>query len=182
MLPADSGLRPAINVLREVFRFAPYVLFVVVLGALARQSAARRVPSARALRSALFLAATLALGPGLAVNAGLKEYSHRPRPIHTIEAGGGDARFRPFFRFDGACVRNCSFSSGEAASSFWTTAPALLAPPPIRLIATVAALGYGVLVSTLRMVLGAHFLSDVAFSAVLVLSLTLLLKKLILRA
>lgn len=181
LLPADSPARPAILVLREVFRFTPYFIFVLIVAVVSLRAVKGLARPAYAGRRALFLAAVLALGPGLAVNAGLKTYSHRPRPVQTVEAGGGSLPFRPFFRFDGACARNCSFSSGEAASAFWTVAPALLAPPPFTLAATAIALGFGVLVSTLRMVLGAHFLSDVAFSALLVLSLTLLMRRLILR-
>lgn len=181
LLPKDSQARPTLLVLREIFRFAPYFLFVPIIAVVGAKVAKGRLRPAYAARCALFLAAVLALGPGLAVNAGLKTYSHRPRPLQTIEAGGGGSPFRPFFRFDGACQRNCSFSSGEAASAFWTVAPALLAPPPFTVAATAAALGFGVLVSTMRMVLGAHFLSDVAFSALLVLSLTLLMRRLILR-
>lgn len=181
MIPSDSPALPHLLVLREVFRVAPYFIFVLVIVVLGLRAATGRLRPAYATRCALFIAAVLALGPGLAVNAGLKSYSHRPRPLQTVEAGGGPASFRPFYRFDGACARNCSFSSGEAASAFWTVAPALLAPPPLVLPATAAALTFGVLNSTMRMVVGAHFLSDVAFSALLVLSLTLLMRGLILR-
>jgi len=146
-----------------------------------RKTGPSTISKTTSVRHALFLASTLALGPGLAVNAGLKSYSQRPRPFHTIEAGGTGANFRAFYQFDGPCERNCSFSSGEAASSFWTVAPALLAPPQFHVIATTAALCFGVLVSFLRMAIGAHFLSDVAFSAMLVLPLVLLLRRLIIR-
>ncbi|MDE3177888.1 MAG: phosphatase PAP2 family protein, partial [Pseudomonadota bacterium] len=106
---------------RDILRLAPFWL----LGALAALWAARRfgwrvpAPSSRAL---VFLIASLTLGSGLIVNLGLKDHSHRPRPVHVVEFGG-DQAFRPWYRFDGACRKNCSFASGEAASGFWMLAP-----------------------------------------------------------
>ena len=74
-------------------------------------------------RSVAFLIVTIAVGSGLIANLGLKEHAHRPRPVHVVEFGGHD-EFRPWDRFDGACRKNCSFVSGEAASGFWMVAPA----------------------------------------------------------
>ncbi|HMN74014.1 MAG TPA: phosphatase PAP2 family protein [Rhodoblastus sp.] len=178
LVPASSAARPALLALREVFRGMPYLLLCGTAIVLAVQTLRERLPANVAWRRLTFVSLTLALGPGLMVNAGLKAYSHRPRPVQTMEAGGGDMSFRPFFRFDGACRSNCSFSSGEAAGAFWTTGPALLAPPAYRLAATAAALGLGAIVSATRMALGAHFLSDVAFSALFVLALTLFMRRL----
>ena len=147
---------------RDVLRLAPFWL----LGLLAALWLARRMiwpglasPSGRAL---IFLVASLIIGSGLIVNLGLKDHSHRPRPVHVTEFGGDEA-FRPWYRFDGACKRNCSFASGEAASGFWVLAPALLAPPPLRAVAVVAAILYGAATSALRVLVGGHFLSDVLF-------------------
>ncbi len=173
LLPADASAQAVFRPLREVFRTTPYVVCGGVLMLHWRQAARGLVLTSAAWRRAIFVVLVLALGPGLAVNAGLKAHSHRPRPLQTLEAAGGDLAFRPFYRFDGGCEKNCSFSSGEAASAFWTTAPALLSPPQLRLAMTAAALAFGVIVSAMRMVAGAHFLSDVAFSALLVLLLTL---------
>ncbi len=122
----------------------------------------------------VFLIASLTIGAGLIVNLGLKDHSHRPRPVHVQEFGGDEA-FRPWYRFDGACVKNCSFASGEAASGFWMIAPALLAPPPWRAAAIAGAVVYGVATSALRVAFGGHFLSDVLIgglvSALVVLAL-----------
>ena len=122
-----------------------------------------RAPSWRALA---FLAASLTLGSGLIVNLGLKDHSHRPRPVHVREFGG-DMAFRPWDRFDGGCVKNCGFASGEAASGFWMVAPALLAPPPLQWPAVAAALAFGVATSALRVAFGGHFLSDVLFGGLI---------------
>ena len=158
---------------RDALRFAP----ILLLMGLAALWAARRfgwsgpAPSTPAI---IFLVASLTLGSGLIVNLGLKDHSHRPRPVHVVEFGG-DSAFRPWWRFDGACVKNCAFASGEAASGFWMLAPALIAPPPLRLPAVAAALAFGAATSLLRVAFGGHFLSDVLFggliSALVVLTL-----------
>ena len=109
-----------------------------------------------------------AIGPGLVVNLGLKDHAHRPRPIQT-SAFGGASEFRPWYRFDGACQKNCSFVSGEASEAFWMVAPALLAPPPWRGAAIGAALIFGAAASLLRMAFGGHYLSDVVLAALITL-------------
>jgi lipid A 4'-phosphatase len=150
---------------RDFFRLAPFWL----LGGLAALWLGRRrwpglpAPSGAAM---VFLIASLTVGSGLIVNLGLKDHSHRPRPVHVVEFGGTEA-FRPWDRFDGACRKNCSFASGEAASGFWMVAPALLAPPPWRAAAVAAALVYGAATSALRVAFGGHFLSDVLFGGLI---------------
>ena len=179
LLPLSSPLRPSALVLREILRFTPWVLCAALTIYLLLRVVRGRTPPRRAARQLIFFLGLAAVGPGLLVNAGLKEHSHRPRPVQTIEVAGGGLPFRPYYRFDGGCARNCSFSSGEAASSFWTVAPALLAPPPLRTAAVATALAFGVGASTMRMIVGAHFLSDVAFSALLILLLTLAVRRII---
>jgi lipid A 4'-phosphatase len=117
-------------------------------------------------REVFFLIATLTIGSGLIVNLGMKDHLHRPRPINMRQFGGPQ-EFRPWYRFDGACRKNCSFPSGEASSAFWMVAPALLAPPPIRAPAIAAALAFGGSASALRMAFGGHFLSDVLIGALI---------------
>src|SRR5579863_643314 len=154
------GASAAARDARDILRLAP-IWLLVLLGALWLARALKwprlAAPSAGAM---IFLIASLTLGSGLIVNLGLKEHSHRPRPVHVREFGGEEA-FRPWYRFDGACRKNCSFASGEAASGFWMVAPALLAPPPWRAAAIAAAIVYGVATSALRVAFGGHFLSDV---------------------
>lgn len=145
---------------RDGLRLAPFWLLALLAGlwlARRRNWIAAPAPSTRAM---IFLTASLTIGSGLIVNLGLKDHSHRPRPVHVSEFGG-DQAFRPWNCFDGACVKNCAFASGEAASSFWLVAPALLAPPPWRGAAIAAAVVYGVATSALRVAFGGHFLSDV---------------------
>ena len=115
-------------------------------------------------RAVAFLILTMALGPGLLVNLILKDHAHRPRPVQ-VQDFNGPLEFRPFYRTDGGCNINCSFVSGESSAAFWTLAPAMLAPPPVRAAAVAAAVIFGVAVSVLRMAFGGHFLSDVIFAA-----------------
>jgi membrane-associated phospholipid phosphatase len=167
---ASEGARDA----RDILRLAPFLL----LGGLAVLSLARRFGAtnlpAPSLRAVVFLCASLTIGSGLIVNLALKDHSHRPRPVHVREFGGGE-EFRPWYRFDGACKKNCSFASGEAASSFWMIAPALLAPPPFRAAAIAGAVLFGAATSALRVAFGGHFLSDALFggliSAIVVMAL-----------
>ena len=159
-----AGQTPLGEALRRLFNWGPFVLFA----ALVLLHAARRAGLGRLWApdgaGVVFLALSLALGPGLFVNTLLKEHSHRPRPYQVTQFGG-DETFRPFYRFDGACHRNCSFVSGEGSTAFWTLAPALLAPPPVKLLAIGAALLFGLATSLLRMAFGGHFLSDSVFAA-----------------
>jgi len=167
-----SGGFPANGALGHLARTIGRALPFVIAGAMALAFAARRLgltrlpaPSGRGLA---FVVLSLALGPGLLINLALKDHSHRPRPVHLREFGGG-MEFRPFYRFDGACGRNCSFASGETSAAVWIVAPAMLAPPPWRAPAVGAALAFGVAVGALRMDFGHHFLSDVVFAVLLTL-------------
>jgi membrane-associated phospholipid phosphatase len=174
------GVTPTGEMLRSIFFRAPFWIG----GAFACAWGLRRLglpqvwlPSGRPV---LFLALSLALGPGLLVNLVLKEQSHRPRPVQTHELGG-KWEFRPWYRFDGQCERNCSFVSGEGASAFWTVAPALLTPPPIRPFAIAAALTFGAATSGLRMAFGGHYLSDVLFAGLFTLLIILGLYRFLIR-
>ena len=145
---------------RDFFRVTPFVVLTLYAALwLARRRGARLrwAPSGRAV---IFLIATIAIGPGLIVNLGMKDHLHRPRPINTQEFNGPNA-FKPWYEDDGACKKNCSFVSGEAATGFWMVAPASVLPPPWRGPAIIAAVAFGVGASLLRMAFGGHYLSDV---------------------
>ena len=153
--------------LGEAVRKIAYWVPTIMLVLCAAFYAARRfgwwrgwAPTGRGL---VMLAVSLAIGPGLLTNTVLKDHSHRPRPYQTVQFGGQDA-FRPFYTFDGACARNCSFVSGEGSAAAWTIAPALLAPPPLRLAAVLGALAFTLGAGTLRMAFGGHYLSDTIFA------------------
>ncbi|MBV8751272.1 MAG: phosphatase PAP2 family protein [Hyphomicrobiales bacterium] len=116
-------------------------------------------------RSIVFLLGTLALAPGVLANAMLKEHWARPRPIEVRGFTGSDS-FMPWWDPRGACDQNCSFISGEGAGAFWTLAPAALAPPQVRAVAYAAAFAFGSAVGAMRIAVGGHFFTDVAFAGV----------------
>ena len=120
---------PLARAAREFFRVTPYLLLIALTLAYLLRRFGVAVPYAPSGRATIFLIATMAIGPGLIVNLALKDHAHRPRPVHVTQFGGED-EFRPWYRFDGACVKNCSFVSGEVRAGFWMVAPALLVPPP----------------------------------------------------
>lgn len=112
------------------------------------------------VRKPIWLLSGLALGPGLIVNGILKELWGRPRPAQ-VDVFGGDALYQKVWVISDWCSGNCSFVSGEASSSAWLVAAALVTPKPTRLLATAAAVVYAVSLSLNRVAFGAHFLSDV---------------------
>jgi len=160
------GGRADAQAARWFFRITPFVaLAAYAIPYLLRRLgiAAPWAPDGRAIA---FLVASIVIGPALIVNLGMKDHLHRPRPIHVREFGG-TVEFRPWYRFDGACRKNCGFASGEASSAFWMVAPAMVAPPPVRVPAMAGALAFGVAASVLRMAVGGHFLSDVLFGGLI---------------
>ena len=163
----------ALAVGRTVERIAPAAMLLALVLRLLSEASLCRAQSRARFRATAFLALTFALGPGLVVNGLLKSVSHRPRPLHTAQVMGAGDDYRPFYAFDGACRRNCSFSSGETAGAFWMVAPALLTPPQVRPAAVAAGLAFGAIAGAIRIAAGAHFLSDVAFSALAALLLIL---------
>jgi lipid A 4'-phosphatase len=152
--------------LRAILRLASYTIFAAfVLAYVSARLYARKrlVPTGRNLA---FLALTLALGPGLSVNLLIKEHSHRPRPFQTQEFGG-PWEFRPFGRFNGQCVTDCSFVSGETSTAAWSLAPALLTPPPWRAAMIGASVLFTLVMGVERVAYGGHYLSDVTFGALI---------------
>ncbi len=131
-------------------------------------------------RAAIFFLAALALGPGLVVNGILKAEWPRPRPNEVTQFGGVE-RFVAWWDPRSTCEYNCSFVSGEASSAFWMLAPATLVPPPWQALAYAGAILYGLAVGGLRVVMGAHFFTDVIFAGVLMFLVVWLLHGLIYR-
>lgn len=131
-------------------------------------------------RATLFLVSSLAIGPGLIVNSLLKENWGRARPSQIVEFGGERLFTAPWLITD-QCDGNCSFTSGHGALGFWVIAFAFLVPQPHRPIAMAVALAFGSVVASVRIIQGGHFLSDTLWSAVIVITVTWLLHRLILK-
>lgn len=169
-----EGLRQ----LRGVLYFVPSgVLALLVLAWLATRFGLPTPRLARpGLQTVLYLAVSLALGPGLIVNAGFKDHWHRPRPVQVTEFGGA-FEFRPWYRTDGQCRRNCSFVSGEVAASAWLIGAAALAPASLKGPAIALAAAVTTVTALLRVAFGGHFPSDVLFAALFTLLLMVILRR-----
>jgi membrane-associated phospholipid phosphatase len=115
-------------------------------------------------RAVIFLLTTIFLTAIVLPNL-VKDHWGRPRPIATSEFNGSQT-FKPWWDPRGTNRHNGSFFSGEAATAFWTYAPAALAPPSLRPLAFVAATVFGLTTGILRMAFGAHYASDVLAAGV----------------
>lgn len=112
-----------------------------------------------------FMIAVLFVGPGIVANLVLKDNLGRARPRDVIEFGGTKA-FTPPLVPSSECPRNCSFVSGEASSMFAAFFALALLLPQYRLALLATGLTAGILAGTVRIVQGAHFLSDILFAGV----------------
>ena len=131
--------------------------------------------------AATFLIVSLAIGPGLVVNTALKDHWGRARPSQIVEFGGAK-QFTPALEPSDQCDRNCSFPAGHPAIGFYFVSFALLIPAmrPRRIVFG-AAIVAGALLGLMRMAQGAHFLSDVVFSGLIVVGVAWLCHDLIVR-
>ena len=167
------------NLVRRAANWVPFLLLAPAVFALLRKLV---FPNERMLIApsvVLYLLGSFLIGPGITSNLLLKENWGRPRP-NGIQQFAGAADFQPWWRPSGACKRNCSFVSGEASQAFWTTAPAILAPPQVRPVALGAAVIFGTAVGTLRVVFGRHFVTDIVFAGLITIAIVLALYRLLL--
>jgi lipid A 4'-phosphatase len=151
--------------LRDLFTYTTAALVAPAVLALLLKLVLPRRRMLMAARAAIFLSATMALAPGLMANVVFKETWNRPRPIE-VKQFGGPLDFVPWWDPRGACDQNCSFVSGEGSGAFWTIAVAAVTPAAWRPLAYAGALLFGAATGGSRIVGGAHFFSDIAFSGV----------------
>jgi lipid A 4'-phosphatase len=111
-------------------------------------------------RMVAYMVITMILTAGVVTNLTFKSHWGRPRPAAVVEFNG-QWKFTPWWQPGGECPRNCSFFSGEAATAFWTYAPASLTPPAWRPLAYLGATLFGLATGGLRVAFGGHFVSDV---------------------
>lgn len=178
--PAYGGFPARVAPFPEwIRRDMPAFLFMVpaAVAVLWLAGEVRRRPVLRVTRPlALYVLLSLALGPGLVVNVVFKDHWGRPRPS-TIQEFGGPNTYVPPMIPSRQCDDNCSFASGHGALGFWPFALALLAPPRWRRAAVAAALAFGVVVGTVRIAQGGHFLSDVVAAALITMGISVALYK-----
>jgi lipid A 4'-phosphatase len=151
---------PLFVAVRAVFLVLPYVAILILLARLVltrrRLGKEWKTPEVEMIGASLV---TLAVGCGLLVNLVLKTFSGRPRPRDTIMFGG-NLDFVEAGSFVGKCVKNCSFVSGEASSAGWLLCLVILLPPRWRLPLGLPMAMISILIPTLRVLTGAHYLSD----------------------
>jgi lipid A 4'-phosphatase len=147
--------------------FALYIFFksvdiisrVVLLCAIALTVFLIWKKSAKAI-AAIVVTLSLIVGPLIFVNGILKEHWDRARPRELVEFGG-TKRFTPAWVISDQCTRNCSFASGHAAAGFSFVVGHFVTRSFFWLWLGVA---MGSLTGLTRIMVGAHFLSDVVFS------------------
>ena len=117
---------------------------------------------------AFFLLISAVLSPGFIVNEVFKENFGRARP-HQITKFNGKQNFTRAFEISKQCKHNCSFSSGHAAMGYFFSAAAYTAKALYFNKIYIAGVMFGSTVGFSRILMGAHFLSDVVVSAFIVL-------------
>jgi membrane-associated PAP2 superfamily phosphatase len=152
---------------RFLYSFGPWPALITGLGALVFLLATlRRLAWVRWRRHALLLILTLALGPGLLVNVIFKDHWGRPRPRQTIEFGGRWEHQSVLEK--GLSGRGKSFPCGHSSMGYYFVVFYFLARRRRRYVAwgvLAGAVAYGSLMGMGRMAAGAHFASDVLWSA-----------------
>lgn len=146
--------------LQLFFRYLSWLLLLMLILSL--------IPYIRKIlpdsRKLLFIVLVIIIGPGLVVNSLFKNNFGRARPAQ-IEEFGGTKHFSPAFVISDQCDKNCSFVCGDAAGGFSFLALALLASRRRKIYISMA-LGAGITFGLMRIVQGAHFLSDVIYSGI----------------
>lgn len=137
---------------------------IVSLGVLFASFWVKRIAGYRYV--ALFFVAVMLVGPGLIVNSVFKQHWGRPRPL-DLQEFNRDSDFVEVWSLPvpGA---GASFPSGHASVAFYLFTPYfVLRRRSWRWAAFFLALGlgYGTLMGVARMAQGAHFLSDIVWSA-----------------
>ena len=105
------------------------------------------------------------LAVGVIVNFILKGLWGRARPEDVIQYGGSQI-FTPWFHFSDACMNNCSFVSGDAAVGFSFIALYFVTKNKMFFYLSITA---GCSMGLIRILAGAHFLSDIIFSGLVLL-------------
>jgi lipid A 4'-phosphatase len=113
----------------------------------------------------LFLLVALLIGPVLIANICLKDHWGRARPRDISEFGGSQS-FTPALEPHFERARsNGSFVSGDGAFGFFLPSFAYIVPRRKSRKVFWGTMGAGILFSFARLVMGAHFLSDIIYAA-----------------
>ncbi|WP_258161556.1 phosphatase PAP2 family protein [Rhizobium sp. TH2] len=146
---------------RSLFYWIPVLAPLALLANIAWTGLRSGCADRETLRSKAILIGGFLLGPVLIVNGLLKTFSGRPRPHETIEFGG-TLPFAAAGDFSGACIANCSFVSGEAASAGWLICLLPLLKGRFRTVLAAVIIDISIATPLLRVAMGGHYPSDVA--------------------
>lgn len=105
----------------------------------------------------------LSLGPGLVVNVMFKDHWGRPRPYQVLRDG---KKYSPFWQPHFSEKKDNSFPGGHASIGFFLGIP-FLALGRKKAAITFSLIG-GMIVGTVRILQGGHYLSDVLFAGIFV--------------
>lgn len=122
---------------------------------------------------ALFVLASFGIG-SLAVVHTLKVLIGRARPSDT-SLFGGDKEFSPAWQLVDMCGASCSFPSGEAAAAAALLSFVVYFPRRTRWAFLAAIVPLATVLSANRVLVGAHFFSDVALAWLMVFFVTVCL-------
>lgn len=112
----------------------------------------------------LFLFLALMIGPVLIANVGFKDHWGRARPREITVFGGTEA-FSPALLPRSPAHKNGSFVSGDGAFGFFLPSFAYVVPRTRSRRTFWAGIGGGIIFGATRIIMGAHFFSDVLFAA-----------------
>jgi membrane-associated phospholipid phosphatase len=156
--PAAS--QPLLRMLRQSLFYVPPLCVIVLLLSLAWSGLFETAVDADRVRYRIAALVGYLAGPILLVNSLLKAHAGRPRPYESIPFGGG----LPFVAagdLSGACARNCSFISGEAAAAGWLLCLLPLVGGRHRRTFRIVIIAASIATPLLRLAMGGHYLSDV---------------------
>jgi lipid A 4'-phosphatase len=145
-----------------VNEYTPDIFRVLVMLCVIAWLIATLTPRLRRFALAIaFVGLSVALGPGLTTYM-VKEHQLRARPFDVVEFGGA-RQFTPALTAANQCVDNCAFVSGHVACGFFF-ASLMLLDARRRWWWITAGVSAGLLIGLARMVVGAHWLSDVLWA------------------
>jgi membrane-associated PAP2 superfamily phosphatase len=150
-----------------LYRAAPWVTATLVLGGLAALALSFSRANADWRRAAVLVLLGVALGPGLLANTVFKDHWQHPRPRDLIEFGGPLHYVpAPLIGTEGGA----SFPCGHCSVGFLFAAGWWIwkrRRPRRAAVSLAVGLTLGLLLGIGRMAAGAHFLSDILWSALL---------------
>lgn len=151
----------------DVIRPTFYWVLIALIVLLAVRSGMKQAHRNLTVRRVVYVLAVVGIGLGLVTNLILKNEFDRPRPLHTIEYGG-DKKYQPPILPAEGCERNCSFVSGDASAGFALIAlPIAFASGRRRRKLMKTLIWVGIVIGSLRMMNGSHYLFDVTYAGLI---------------